>query len=870
MNEQQYLVSVVTPFHNTDMGLFKKGFMSLKKQTLGFDRIEWIVVVHNSEEHYLDEARQITKGCENVKILELNNNIRTPSSPRNYALDRCTGKYVAFLDSDDTFNLDAFQEITDALEESGADLACFRGEKEIEDDTIIALLDIRATFDQTQHMIELKRDDPRMNDLIHEGSMTVWSKMIRRQLLEDHHIRFDENITIGEDVKFSITCFSKVERLIILPQTIGYVYYMHHGSLAQTGSYSTDGLVSVAKGFADQFDVALEGGFRIERLAWPIMGFLAQLIQMSPEMPDEAKETIRNTMKRYLVNMTDMPTDPKFFPPDVAAGLMANVRRVILGENQDAVETPAEESGLMPILRENAACELGQKYGFEGIRSLEEYQDRVPIVDYSFYGPLVKLSTRIGESNLFTCGKVAGYFGDFGSMQNPQLYPYTQSDFMHYAGILASQLNETPESTMLLLSTTPKKKKLHYKDDTYLDSVYGAVARSLRDADVFTSYQRRFKYGCVTSPEALVFPSRSFDQRYGRLLFALADPDVTQIIASNTWALLDLFRYLEKNWGKIVDDLEKGEISEKSGLGEEVRMTLGAKLKKQPERAKELRAIFAEGFDSPIIPRIWKRMERIIANAFGDFTFYTEQLRAYSGQLPIDHGYEMLPETVLARSVAPESEELVLCGNAFLELRPVGEQKERPILPRDAVPGERYEVIVTNHSGLYRCATGLVLEARELKDGSVGFVYVSRKEEIVEANGLLLNAGKLAPAVNRLGKTMGMNFADYSTAAGKDGKLAIYLELTDEKAIEKTRTVTTDSLAKLMEMELWKIPDLEYAAHRKRHIRVPVEIYFVQPETQLFLRDSRMSALDANADQMRPVRALLNPKHQALYRAQRL
>ena len=68
-----------------------------KKQTLGFEKIEWVVVIHNSEKHYFDDVQDIVKGFENVKVFELHNDVRPPSSPRNYALDRCTGKYIAFM-----------------------------------------------------------------------------------------------------------------------------------------------------------------------------------------------------------------------------------------------------------------------------------------------------------------------------------------------------------------------------------------------------------------------------------------------------------------------------------------------------------------------------------------------------------------------------------------------------------------------------------------------------------------------------------------------------------------------------------------------------------------------------------------------------
>lgn len=48
-----YKVSVVTPFHNVDMGMFQKCADSMRGQTLGFENIEWIIVVHNSKPHYL-------------------------------------------------------------------------------------------------------------------------------------------------------------------------------------------------------------------------------------------------------------------------------------------------------------------------------------------------------------------------------------------------------------------------------------------------------------------------------------------------------------------------------------------------------------------------------------------------------------------------------------------------------------------------------------------------------------------------------------------------------------------------------------------------------------------------------------------------
>ncbi|MCR4990883.1 MAG: GH3 auxin-responsive promoter family protein [Lachnospiraceae bacterium] len=850
-----YLVSVVTPFHNTDMKLFKKGFESLKKQTLGFEKIEWVIVVHNSEKHYLDETRELTAGCDNVKIYELNNSARTPSSPRNYALDHCTGKYIAFMDSDDSFNITAMKEITDALESTGAQIASFRAEEETEDDTVLPVMDVRAMFDQTQSVIDLHKGDPDLNKLIYTGGLTVWCKMILRDIIEEHHIRFDENITYGEDVTFSMTVLKYTDHVIILPQIIGYIYYMHHGSLAQDTNHTPDGVMTVCDNFSTLFDVALEGGYPIERLAWPIIAYLSDLVMFNPDLPDSYKTTICDKMRKYLEKMDDLPTDAKFFTPEAAAAIMSKVRHVILGQEVKDGEVSTEEGVLLDIVEQNKACELGVKYGFGSIRSTEDFRRNVPLSDYGLYGPLVNLSTRIGESNLFTTDKVIGYFGDFGSMQNPQKYPVTAKDYAYYTGILMSELNSTPESTLLMLASLPKEKETHYKDDTYLDSVYGATARALKDSDVFTSYRREYKYGCITSPEELVFPSKSYDLRYGRALFALADPDVSQIITSNTWALFDLLNYIEKNWQMLVDDLESGTVSQGSGLDEEIRMILGSKLQKLPERAAFLKNEFKKGFDEPIIPRIWPGMNRIIANSFGEYEFYTAQLRAYSGDIAIDNGYYLLPSAVVAKSAGNGSNDILLLkNNAFIELLEVGSNDTSTVLVDEAKPGATYEMIVTNHSGLYRFRTGVLVEAKE-HDGQIGFSYVCRREEIIRIKDRSFITNRLVPVIDRIEKETGIRFADYSTAESDDFELIVYLEPKDsaeyDKAVEK-------GTGELLKIALCELPELK---------EYNTGIKIVQPETQLLLRDRRMMDLSSGTDQMRPVRVLINPKHIALYNA---
>ena len=103
MSQNKYAISVITPFHNVDLEMFKTACDSVMSQTIGFENIQWVIVLHNCEEHYLTEIPEMFQAYDNVLTPVLNNDARTPSSPRNHGITFATAPYIAFLDGDDSF-----------------------------------------------------------------------------------------------------------------------------------------------------------------------------------------------------------------------------------------------------------------------------------------------------------------------------------------------------------------------------------------------------------------------------------------------------------------------------------------------------------------------------------------------------------------------------------------------------------------------------------------------------------------------------------------------------------------------------------------------------------------------------------------------
>ena len=126
VTEGQPLVSIATPFHNTDLKLFRQCMDSVLNQTLGFDRMEWVITLHNSEAEYVSAVREMTQAYANIRLFELYNDGHTASTPRNNSLDHSRGKYVFVLDSDDYIYPDAMQTLYEQMEAHDAQIGAFR------------------------------------------------------------------------------------------------------------------------------------------------------------------------------------------------------------------------------------------------------------------------------------------------------------------------------------------------------------------------------------------------------------------------------------------------------------------------------------------------------------------------------------------------------------------------------------------------------------------------------------------------------------------------------------------------------------------------------------------------------------------------
>ena len=123
-----------------------------------------------------------------------------------------------------------------------------------------------------------------------------------------------------------------------------------------------------------------------------------------------------------------------------------------------------------------------------------------------------------------------------------------------------------------------------------------------------------------------------FDAEYLKAFFALQDGDIVFLMSVFTSTLLELMKYIEKNYEMLIQDIENGLLNPNIKIPDDMREDLAFHIVPNPKRAEELRKVFEETSEEPIIPRIWKKLSMIATFSLGESSVYEDKLKKYSGQ----------------------------------------------------------------------------------------------------------------------------------------------------------------------------------------------------------------------------------------------
>ena len=845
MNNRPYEISVITPVHKVRMDMFVRSFESMKDQTFGFENIEWVVVLHNCTEEEAAEYEAVLSGYDNVRAVRLNNEVRSPSSPRNYGLELANGKYIGFLDGDDRYTQWCIEKAVGYLNESGADICHFRRMVELEKEGGIILNEL-VMWDQTQETILLNRNNWDGEKLFVGTWGMCTSKIYRRDFLMEHQIRFDDSISFAEDYDFSISAYALAKNICLAPQMIGYVYFVNGSSLVQTTKVTEEVLLRYARGFKKLFDKGLNNRIYMNDSMGMLLLYEAIIVNACKDLDPAVRKEITDMLEPYVRMLKPIPAS-KIYAGGRNDRMNTLPRKILLGENFSAgnyfyriEEVPPvtvvdrQKDALASVLKLGMNSDYAKRYGFTGLLTMEEYRDALPVSNYEMYRPMIDLTVNIGERGIFTDDPITCYAVTHDRTGMSKRIPFTDQLLKKYVAAFRSLVGTGTVFTML--ESLPYKSSKLTMDVKYTNTVMGLILTEYMAENARSSA----KAARFVTPQELLFPKTLCDFDYTRLLFALAEPDVDTVYAPNAWTLYAEVQLLYKKWERLCADIASGTLSETNDIPADILAEINNKLCPDPERAEQLRRIFEAASGRPKLTDIWPKLSRVIADSTGSYSIYRDHVTRCLGTAELMNSF--LADEYCFYGPADGEDFRLSLTECFFEFMRFGHEDEI-CFAHELKENEEYIVVVSNKAGLYRYRTDMLVRCVRVEPDAV---IVKRLCPIAYDLEKMchIREEQLLGAVALCGEKLGMTVSDFTLLpAGERGRFVFVLEPETSEAYKQTSGGDLSDVSDAC--TAW----MRGVLHNDK---IVLTVSVCEPETHLLYRDVQMLRRNVLADGIAP------------------
>lgn len=418
------------------------------------------------------------------------------------------------------------------------------------------------------------------------------------------------------------------------------------------------------------------------------------------------------------------------------------------------------EELLKKILKNNANTEYGKRHDFAHIKTIEEFRKNVPISTYEDYAPYIE-RVKNGESNILTSSKILGYSRTSGSSGVPKYIPATSDSIKAYV-----KYTWTRALALAVKELNRKGKKYKPGRGIFLSPATNEkLPNGLPCSNIAEIGAMRYGFlypFILTIPTGQLFDMHDGDYVYNIYRFALADEDATFIFSVFFSINVSQLAYLKDHWQVIVDDIEKGTISDSIDINPELRKKLSKLIRPMPERAAYLRKQFEKGFDDTLIKRLWPDMTMISSIGNASFKPAADYVRSVAGDIPFDFSIYGASEGLVAACYELENTNMqLLTDSCFYEFIPAGEDTDKVLTLDELEDGKQYEILITTQAGLYRYHLKDVIEVKGFRNKTPLISFVYRKGQYFNIAGEKFSEEDARTTIDIFNKAHGISVNDW-------------------------------------------------------------------------------------------------------------
>lgn len=223
-------ISVIIPTFNVE-AYIGQCLESLQKQT--YENFEVICVDDGSTDRTVEIIKEHIQKDSRITVLEMPH-CGLAGNMRNEGIDHAKGEYLLFLDGDDFFEAEMLEHSLAKIREDDADICLFDARLYNETSKKYKKIDYIIQKEYIPQNIPFEgKSSPYIFNIT---TGCPWSKLIRKKLVDDNHIRF-MGLPRSNDVYFIFLAMALASRITVLEEV--FVNYRQSGTSLQANNART-------------------------------------------------------------------------------------------------------------------------------------------------------------------------------------------------------------------------------------------------------------------------------------------------------------------------------------------------------------------------------------------------------------------------------------------------------------------------------------------------------------------------------------------------------------------------------------------------------------------------------------------------------